>query len=294
MSTFNSFNFIADTIFTVVGVLGNLLKIYIFSRPMFLNVSMFRYLFIISITNILNILSVWPISFQDFFLISSNSLSCKLYLYLNETIGISGAWILVLSSFDRYLSIKHPHLKFRNKFKYQISSILSIVLIIGLINIPIIHYFDIRIAPNRTICFTNDFYTFIYVNVTTSFLWIILPFLIMIISSLLIIYTLIQLKKAFKKDKQYRKLIKFAQLIVYLDFYFLACNLPGGILNISYSILVINDFNYVINNAATYNFFMTFTTVLNDFYFAFDFFVFLCCNKLFRKYFFSMCSKTAK
>ena len=279
----DNYNFASSVIFTVFGLVGNSLEIFIFTRSKFRDVSMFHYLTVASFTSIINVLSIWPLNYQNFFKINQNRLNCKLFLFVNQIFGIFNSWILVLSSFDRCLSIKAPHFKQRNQLKYQLLAIMAVLIMSILINIPYAEYFDIQQVSNMTMCYTTNSNTFINFTIANSIVWAIIPFLLMIFSTCLIGFHSMPKKCTLNKSRKYVK------LIIILDIYFLVCNLPSAIFNIVYSVLTLYNIKCVTTNEVLFTYIYNLCSFLNAFYYSFDFFVVLFCNKPFRSYVAAMC-----
>ena len=272
-------NFISTAILTVFALVGNSLVVFILSRPKFLKVSMFLYLLVSTIFDTINVLVSWPSVFPDSFQINQNSLSCKLFVYLFFVPFQTSPWIISISSVDRYLSIKYPKsLRFRNKFAFQSTSILIIFVAIILIDIPIFIYHDVSL--NETRCVPTTFNIQFYLDILINLVSTIIPFCIMISTTLL---TACNLKKQKSKLKCHSsKLGKELQLIKVLlamDFYFLICNFPCNILTIVDDLLGINYFDtasfYILN-------------AMSNVFFSCNFFIYFAFNKLFRHQFISL------
>ena len=290
MTAFNVYTLASSIFFTVFGILGNSLEIYVFSTPKFREVSLFRYLLIAAITNIYNAINVWTTNYPSFFKIKTSAISCKIFFYLNNIFGEFGAWILVLSSFDRFLSIKYPHFKLRNKLRFQAFAMLIVLIVLMVVNIPTILYFKIIKVSNGTGCFTSPSSEALYINIALSTIWVVIPFILMILSTSLIAYQLlVAMKRTLRKDKkQFKKTVKFVKLVLVLDLYFLICYLPSTILVFVTVFYLLNDISFVIDNLNTLTYATDVCNFLNNIFFCFEFALFLIFNKLFRDHVLTM------
>ena len=290
MTAHSDFALASSIFFTFFGILGNSLEIYVFSTPKFREVSLFRYLLIAAITNIYNAINVWTTNYPSFFKIKTSAISCKIFFYLNNIFGEFGAWILVLSSFDRFLSIKYPHFKLRNKLRFQAFAMLIVLIVLMVVNIPTILYFKIIKVSNGTGCFTSPSSEALYINIALSTIWVVIPFILMILSTSLIAYQLlVAMKRTLRKDKkQFKKTVKFVKLVLVLDLYFLFCCLPSAISLIVMSSLLLTNMSYVIKNSTTFYYLQDVCNFLNNIFFSFEFALLLIFNKIFRDHVFTM------
>ena len=274
-------NFISTTVLTVFALVGNSLVLLILSRPEFLKVSMFRYLFAATIFDTINVLVSWPSVFPDAFQINSLSISCKLYMYIIFMPFQASPWIISLSSIDRYLSIKYPRaLSIRKKFSFQLIAIISVLLAIILIDIPFFIYHDV--VSNETGCAPTTFRVQFYLDIFNDLVSTIIPFCIMISTTLLTAYLIIKQKSKLNiHSNKLQKEMQLIKILLAMDLYFLICNLPCCILTIVDDVLEINYFG-------TLSF--TILNALSNVFSSCDLIIYLAFNKLFRRHFISMVS----
>lgn len=276
-----NFNLFSNGILTAIGLVGNTLVIYILLQPEFIKISMFRYLIAATIFDTWNLLLCWPSIFPDAFFVNQLSLSCKLYLYLFYIPFSASPWTFSLSSIDRYLSVKYPANKTKNKFKYQLLAIILVTISISLVYIPFYIYHDID-TVNGTGCVPTSFLIEFYLDLLDTVVSTVIPFTIMIVSTCLISYQLVTQKAKLQQNKKkFEKEMQLIKTLCIMDIYFLICNLPYCVLTVVDDLMGINYFGtfaFYVLNALTYVFSSC------------DFFVYLIFNKLFRKHFFSMIS----
>ena len=253
----------------------NSLVIFILSRKYFFKVSLFRYLIIATKKDTLNFLFIWLANAPDFFKMNTYAIICKLYQYLSYIAYQLSVWIIVLSSIDRYLAVKYSNrFNFRNEFKYQAGAILTILIVLMVVDIPFLLFYDIYEDGNQSFCGYNPAYISLgfYMDLLNSFISTVVPFFVMISTIILIGRHLIKHKLKLQKNRNNLK--KEKQLVKKLcgiSLFDLACTFC--ILTVTYDALGINYFGtleFSIVNFLTY--------------------VYLSCNKLFSQYFFYIIS----
>ena len=271
-------HFIFDIILTIIGLIGNGFVLYVLTRKQFIKITLYRYLIAITISDVINLLFLWPMNYHHLFLMDSNSINCKSIMFTSSMFNSVTPWFILLSSFDRFLSIKYPlTYQYRKNLKYQIFAIFIITVVMILLNIPEFIFFDVTKDENNvTSCGYSDENALacdIYYELFSLFV----PFGLMIIITSLIGYILIKNKTSLQTNEtKYKKNKHLIKVLIVLDLYFLICNLPYGIFTIYYAVLNINAYNSV-----GY-------TIVNDLtivYNSFNFFVYMLSNKNFRKYF---------
>ena len=279
------FNLISSIFLTFIGLLGNSLVIFILSRKKFLKVSLFRYFIIATITDTLNFLFIWPANAPDFFKMNTYAIICKLYQYLSYIAYQLSVWIIVLSSIDRYLAVKYSNrFNFRNEFKYQAGAILTILIVLMVVDIPFLLFYDIYEDGNQSFCGYNPTYISLgfYMDLLNSFISVFVPFFVMISTTILIGHHLIKHKLKLQQNRtNFQKEKQLVKTLCGMSLFYLACTLPFCILTVTYDALGINYFGtleFSIVNFLTYV------------YSSCDFFIYLSCNKLFRQYFFYIIS----
>ena len=193
---------------SLLGLITNTLSFYIFSRKSFKNTIFSIYFRFFLIDQILNLLmpinKMFELNFNLYFSRISN-FTCKLrYFYGNVNYSIS-AWLLVLISFDRYLTISHP-VKFlvRKRPILQILACCSIIAFSICFNISSM-FFYLKETKTNTTESTNLTQIKIIKRCVTPNFWfqvmkmiqsILTPFLLMII------FTTLTIRNIFKSRQQ--------------------------------------------------------------------------------------------
>ena len=244
---------------------------------------MFRYLIVATLVDTINLSTMWPALYINELNIMSVELSCKFFYYALYVFYQFSPWLLVLSTLERYLSVKFQNrFKFRNEFKYQLLVMLIIFLVIVFIDFPSFYFYGLY--NNSTFC-QVDYTIGIYLDVFNSIIASLVPFVAMILINGLIMHQLVKQKKKLQRNrKEFKKEIQYFRTVFAVSLYFLLCNLPFCILTIIYNALSIKY-------SETFIFY--FLNALTFFYCSFNFFIFMLSNKLFRSNFFSMfCCKS--
>lgn len=288
MDSYNSFqkNFslITTGVVVSIGIPGNIIVLFVFTREHFRKIPMFRYFTASTLFETVNILLYWPLVSQS---INENSIFCKSVQFFSYSICLNISWIGMLIALDRYLSIKYPlKFKIRYELKFQILIIIGIFVLSVILNIPFVYYYDI-ISKNSTSCDIVDDKVNLYLNIFDFITSTLMPFLIMLISTSLIGYYLIKNKMKYK-EKKLEKEKQLIKVLFSMDIFFFFCYCPYSVYAIisafdlletstSISDSVMSTFYYVANFILTI-------------YCSFGFFMHLICNIQFRKYFFAMIS----
>ena len=187
--------------------------------------------------------------------------------------------MFAFSSIDRYLSIKYPKsLNFRDKLGFQLFIIFIILIAILSIDTPFLIYHDI--VSNETGCAPTTYQVQFYLDILNGSIGTIIPFCVMISTTLLTAYLIINQKAKLNiHSSKLQKEMQLIKILLAMDLYFLICNLPFCILTIVDDVLGINYFNtlsfYILN-------------ALSNVFSSFDFIIYFAFNKLFRQHFISM------
>lgn len=211
-----------------------------------------------------------------------SNVTCKLLIYLLYIFVPIGIWFEVVASFDRLLSIIYPmRFYFLRKTWFQILMVILIIVYnlafyfrvffdfslqtIALSNLKVSVYCD---TTNNSITFAD------FINIT------VLPFVLMMFSSIAIFVGVVQAQKQirFKKLNQKsmirnRRNIKFGITIISLNFLFLFMVLPLNLVNLFRIHGLIGYYVHIILN------------LVYQLYFAMNFVIQLLVNNIVRKEF---------
>lgn len=287
-----------------IGFASNMITVFIYQQKPFKKSSIRFYYSICAVTDTLALI----IGSIKFFLMATNlieiltytSIGCKFFITSIYILSEYSAWILVITSIDRLISILNYSSFFflkTKKFRYFISCILF--LIIFFINFPSLIYLQITIVQlNINNCTKEIFYTCeldsesYYTNETRDiidlFMYALLPFLFMIVSNGLISYKIIKSKKKFKpnvslaKPKKRKKEYQLAVTIIGMNFLFLILNLPICVIQIIRNFFE-KEMNYSQN--VKFNIAYTIANIFSYINFSSSLYVNLLFNQIFNRRF---------
>jgi hypothetical protein len=276
-------------VIVVIGTLANILAFIIFSRKKFQKTIFSTYFRILLIIDTIGLVYLAMGKFLYFkFGINVRNFNehfCRLTLLLAYSIPPISAYILVAISIDRFISIAKPTLfLFRRKASFQIGVCIFIIAANLLYSgqlffsyLAIDYLEDPSVGPVCLIPYEKTLQTMDLFNST------IIPFLLMIVSTILTIKSVFDSRKKMSQSTKQnksnnqvrRKDIKFSITSITLNITFLLLNLPFAI-----SSLIDNRDKLIPILADLIVLFLLFLTYLNN---GSVFFVNLSVNCLFRE-----------
>ena len=265
----------------LLGFIFNSFVFYILTRPKFLKETMFRYFIANEMLDTLFILIGLSSSAKFIFSITkwSDAFSCKIVIYSAEIALMIYLLLSTLISFDRLMAIMYKDIfVFRKKVKFQVLAFISLIGISALANAPIYLYFDVN---NSSECVIEDEKAAFYIYLGASVGLNAVPFVIRVFITFIVINYLIQQKKKTHQTKiNYKREVSFLKSVLTMDVWIFACYTPVHTFNIFQHAYSIN-----IYNNSLWNLVHTICLVLPSIQASLNIFVFLFCNKLFRKEF---------
>ena len=268
------FGLLLETIFPtftiLFGLIGNIIVLIVFSDKRFKNSASKNYLQILAINDGLAVLTLLPYSGTMFAkkLLYVNEFNCKTYTFIAYYITANSSWLLAFINLERLFQIKYSQIKIFKRVRFQIFLVIIIItwnLVFYLIHIPYINLFtksndkmNQTVNETQIICDVEDesnqdtIAWFDLVNYTLA------PFLLMIISSILIIRSIygtrkrLMVKKNFITKNHMRRIkrdFQFSIVILTLNFAFFVFNFPISV----YSFFgYAGDFEYDLLNVFCY------------------------------------------
>ena len=264
------FNLVTAILFSVFCLIGNSLVLLILTKPKFLEYPLFRYLIVATVAETISVLFIWASGFPNVFGINSYDINCTMYVYLSILFLQTGPWINVLSSVDRYLSVKFPtKFYFRKQFKFQAIAVSVIFGLIILIDIPYLMYLQVI----NNVCGPTPLIGLYLTIALNGNMHCFLPSIIMITTNGMTIHQLVVKRKILNKV-QFNRQVQLSKVLFSINFVFIVFNLP-----------------YTIYIAVQYllgvNFFVTFgyrvVVVLQKIDYSCIFIVYYFSNKVFRE-----------
>ena len=255
-----------------LGIIGNLISIFIFTRPILNKKTNTGLLFtILCLLNLIIILYEgylkWPIFFK---------LTPKLKEIIKRVLEHSLSWIQVLISFDRFITVFFPikGVRLMNKKSVLFSIILCLIVLIT--GVQFMYYWFTFTTKKQLILYTTIFK---FIDILMK---IIIPYLIIIVMDIMVIVRLRRSKSELRARQPLRRSTssRFTINTIVIDLLFLICNL-SYVLNSYISIQL--KFNEVINHIdINVSLASSFLRLLSVIYLHLFFILFLIFNRIFR------------
>jgi hypothetical protein len=215
----------------LIGIIGNILSFIVFSRKKFQNTIFSTYFRILAICDLLTLLfrtEFFLSQFQLTTLISFTEFLCKIHNFLIYLIPCLSIWILLLISLDRSLSILTPaKFLFRKKQMFQLLACLIISVYNILLCFPLFFTSTIEQTPKNSTSPLECNNQSVLIDLLQLASSAIIPFILMLISSILIIKTLFNSRKNSNNSNRIKKKdIKFAFTSIGLNISFFILNFP--------------------------------------------------------------------
>ena len=210
METFEFyFAIITSSLWVSIGSIGNIFSIIIFCSKEFNKDATAKYLAFASIMNIIAIFHLPLLMLPSMW--SLTAINCMITMGLKILITQMHAWIVTLCSLDRAISTMAPFkFIFKNKLKFQLVliGIMTFILII-LISPFFLLYKAVSTSDNKTECeitLVKELEAVAVYSLAQNVLFsAVLPFLIMITSSILIVLRVLKSKSKVYMNKTLNK-----------------------------------------------------------------------------------------
>jgi hypothetical protein len=288
-----------------IGVCGNLASIGVFLRKSFAKRNIKNMLIISLLTDSIALILVILLINSNW--VKPSTVFCKIYQSLTMMIPAYSSWILVYISIERYISIVHSRKKiakiFGNKW-FQLMSLLGAFIVtvfyyytqwldfnvvyIAFINSTMIYY-DSMTSETQPYCAISDQSNQI-ASLMDAIYSCVAPFIALITSSILIIYSLKQARLRLRTSqnseaahRREQKDFEFAKTILFLDIIFFLFHFPY-----SFFILVISFYSFDLTYGGTGQIILNTFIYLSYIGYAINFLIFLTFNKDFRAEFLSL------
>lgn len=272
---------------TVVCLCGNPFVIYIYSRKEFFKHSIFRYMTLSAVVDLLPILLIWMENYRSVFGLNTYFVGCKAFDFFKYLPNIFRHWILSCASIDRLISVKYPkNDEFRDKFQKFALSVVFISLC--LINTPNVFVSNITSKG----CATTNFSLGAILAVFNAIIGNVVPGTVDLFCACYIYYSLIRRKKKLrekfgnlKEKHDFNREVQFLKILVSLTIYFFVCTLPYCF-TATYYLIIGKPFRNTL--------IIDLLLILANMHSSCDFFIHFFSNKLFQKRFISLitCSRS--
>ena len=274
---------IVQAVIIGIGLIGNLLSIIIFSRKAFRSNSISTYCIALSIVQCMSltqlIVAIHSLAYKINLSDQSDSL-CKFFNSIPAFLSGMQPWIMVAFALDKLLCMRAKRIAILKKKWFQWSVVVAIALVNTAIyiNMPILMKRR-EIFPGYFMCDLSTINLF-YINTVVSLLETgFLPFVVMVITSILTTRLLIKSRNAVMKTGKVSKERKsrdrkFAISSLSFNILFIILKLPGLVFFTMNAFLGYFDIYFILVASLTFN--------LNS---SLSFFIHLVTNSLFRREF---------
>ena len=261
-----------------LGIIGNLISIFIFTRPSLNKKTNTGLLFtILCLLNLIIILYEGLLKWKTFLYLTS-----KFKEIFKRIIEQSLSWIQVLISFDRFITVFLPIKGVRLMNKKSVLFSIIICLIVLIIGVKLVYYW--YTSTNRKQFSLNG----IINSIIDLHMKIIIPYLIIVVLDLMVIVRLKRSKTEFRARQPLRrsKCFRFTINTIVIDLLFLICNLLFIFqFYKSMKIKIEEGINHTDLNVSLAS---SFLRILSIIYSHLFFILFLIFNRIFRHEFISI------
>ena len=272
----------------IFGLIGNIIGLRILLgkklKKQIGPIDIYRYLLLVDSLYVIQIIPMYLVyAFGlDFTIVSLSA--CNFIWYFNYIFSGISPWLLVYISIERLISIKYT--KWKSFLRNRLNQLIYFILVLFcafVVYIPIFFYSEIfqelKNSTNNSynlVCTFNSIEGQLVISITDLIIRVVLPFFLMLISSIVLIVSIFSARKLVKTPKRARTLkrdVRFSITSILLNCIYLLFCLPV-------SIYIFIPFYY--QNIILYTFLMYFyyTTYAVNFYLMFF------SNRIIRKEFF--------
>ncbi len=287
---FFKINAIYPIVLVILGSIGNGLVIIIFTSNGFKKTSTCFYFAFLAIVDTFAIyIGAIKFSYEGFTKSELGLVSlffCKFTPFITYSLSNISSGTLVVISLERLFRTFSTKVfsKLQGK-KFQFLIIISLVLLIFMVNIPILIYFDLKNDTNNSLECESSNQKILTINIVDFIFSIFLPFSITILSSIIILIKIKKSKNKISSNIQtFRKASNYMLTIITRIIVFFLLNSPLSILLIWFAEKKLeNEFEI-----SVYNFIYTIFNILFYFDYSINFFVHFTMNISFRKKFYKL------
>lgn len=223
------FNLYSSMAFSIFGTITNLIAIFIFTRKPFLKQTLSLYLIFVCIFDTMSLLSIWikyKLHLQHPSSNPQHNLTiCRIMFFIRYSTMQISSWLLVLASLDRMISVIWLSFTLRKKKWFQLLLIGLVICFFGAFNIRFLLTNKHKLIDGRMGCSMMKKYLLVHA-IVTSFVFAIIPFVLMIVSSIVILHKVFKSKKASNAVTNNNSVIQRVKIIIGANIFFLLTNAP--------------------------------------------------------------------
>ena len=260
-------------------IIGNIISIGIFRLKEFKKQPISFYLIASCLMNLVTIIYL-PIMFLAPIWVT-NDLTCKLYPGGFGLVVKIQAWLMALASFDRLITTMKPHsFGYKNNFSFKFSAVAIIILAICGVSFPEVYYLEAVVSQyNSTACTyplkLDLIWIFYYYKIEYLLIRVVLPFLIMIVSTIIITWKMYRTKRKSVFNRNYKKEKNLFKSLLAFDLFFILFPIPMLVY------LMVNNNSEKFFSSLTYALLLATGLISNVFFFL----IMIVFDKVYRKIF---------
>jgi hypothetical protein len=291
MSDFDDFLYFVKYIFPlailVFGLIGNTLGVIVLCKKDLKKIgprNIYIFLFLSDSFYLLQIIETYFSLTHKLNLASLSELSCKLWNYCNYTFATVSSYLIVYISLERCISMTRPAWKFfLRKERHQLIWFILVTFACMLYYLPVgLYYKGFLSNDNESFTVTCDFVNTnaqMLISYMDLVIRAILPFFLMIICSVILIYSLFKSRLRVvenflaEENQTFRRELRLAASSICLNIIYIATQLPISI--------VIFQAEYFSDLYFEFTFYLFYLS------YAINFYIILATNSLFRSRFFN-------
>ena len=273
-------------IFCSFGFLMNMLSIIVFRRKIFWGTTMGFYNIVIACVNNFAIIFACWLYIPPFFNANAtlhSQAECVLINFFQRVFTRLSSWLDVMIVVDRLIRISSPlkH-EFMKRPKYLSLIILGLFVCSLAATAQALEYKLVATAiansTATTVKCSVDKLTLLSINITTIATRVVIPFAIMLVSNIFLIYNL----KRVRQERWMRREVSFAWSVIALSGLFFLTHLPYSVFLIWQTVLAYTDIHPLSRMSTIVNAAHTFSLELTSYNYILPAVVNLMFNKLFR------------
>lgn len=253
-----------NSLILILGLFGNIVGYNVFRKKELVNFPAREFYIVLSF---IDTTSFTLPMFQDLLLDLKidialiNEFSCKFFSFTDYTTAPISAWMIVYISVDRYIAVRFPQNILIKKASFQRLFIFLIIISNALFYSPSIYYIRLVSKDNFSYeCKFIDEESKKFMNTMSLVNSTLLPFVFMLIFSILLIHILIKLTPQLSKKNitNIFSSLKFGASTIFLNIFFFIFNFPLCIANLMSTDFTRNFYLHIFYIGCCVNFYVLF------------------------------------
>jgi hypothetical protein len=233
-----------------------------------------------------------------------DNIVCNIRYTFKFTFGEMCSWSLIIISVERVILLKNKKIKSNKKsFKKSLAIYLSFFIAFLAFNSIMLVYYSMVKSYNPLLrvnkcnhkfqglgndLIKDNYLNYSYMVGSYTILFSIIPFFVLIVTNLMIIFTIKRIKKSKISERKLKEARENAKILLFLTFMFLIFSLPSQLSNFVFITFTDKETNKI------FNFFYYIFIILESTNNCFNAFIIIIINKNLRKNFFILIKNRRK